>query len=291
MYQITKVLNHNAVLAVSDRSRKERLIMGKGVGFGRKKDDQIEKQKDWNSYALTKEQMDSTEGASEMVEAIDPVYFEISDRILDRASEEFGPIDRSVLFPLAEHMAYATKRIKNGEEIQNPLTQDIRLLLYKEFKVASVAAELLQKAKQVTISEDEIGFIALHVHSAIENGTDTKVMEIARTVRTCITLIEQDTNRQIDTLTVSYNLLMNHIKYMVARALNHEDLKFDMNHFIQQNMPKAFQTAKTVWEYLEKQLGMPLHENEIGYLAIHIARVYEQDETGTNKKEKIEKGE
>ena len=32
MYRITKVLNHNTVLAVKDKSAREYLIVGKGVG-------------------------------------------------------------------------------------------------------------------------------------------------------------------------------------------------------------------------------------------------------------------
>ena len=36
MYRITKVLNHNTVLAVKDKSAREYLIVGKGVGFGKK---------------------------------------------------------------------------------------------------------------------------------------------------------------------------------------------------------------------------------------------------------------
>lgn len=36
MYRITKVLNHNTVLAVKDKSAREYLIVGKGVGLERK---------------------------------------------------------------------------------------------------------------------------------------------------------------------------------------------------------------------------------------------------------------
>ena len=36
MFRITKVLNHNTVLAVKDKSTQEYLIVGKGIGFGKK---------------------------------------------------------------------------------------------------------------------------------------------------------------------------------------------------------------------------------------------------------------
>ena len=36
MYRITKVLNHNTILAVRVEDNQECMIMGKGVGFGKK---------------------------------------------------------------------------------------------------------------------------------------------------------------------------------------------------------------------------------------------------------------
>ena len=36
MYRVTKALNHNAVLAIMDKSSREYLLLGKGIGFGRK---------------------------------------------------------------------------------------------------------------------------------------------------------------------------------------------------------------------------------------------------------------
>lgn len=42
MYRITKVLNHNAVIAVRADDNQECLIMGKGIGFGRKVTQQVE---------------------------------------------------------------------------------------------------------------------------------------------------------------------------------------------------------------------------------------------------------
>ncbi len=36
MYRVTKALNHNSVLAVKENSSQEYLILGKGIGFGKK---------------------------------------------------------------------------------------------------------------------------------------------------------------------------------------------------------------------------------------------------------------
>ena len=53
MYRITKVLNHNTVLAVKDKSAREYLIVGKGVGFGKKITQSVEPTEEDSLYELT----------------------------------------------------------------------------------------------------------------------------------------------------------------------------------------------------------------------------------------------
>lgn len=54
MYRIEKVLNHNTVMAIHQDDHKEVLIMGKGVGFGRKVAERIEVRPEDRLYSLQK---------------------------------------------------------------------------------------------------------------------------------------------------------------------------------------------------------------------------------------------
>ena len=91
---------------------------------------------------------------------------------------------------------------------------------------------------QITIDEHEIGYVALHIHSAIEDEKVSVAMQTARAVRECIEMIEKETGKKIDVISLSYNRLMNHIKYMVARAMTGEDLRINMNEYIESNFRK-----------------------------------------------------
>ena len=66
-------------------------------------------------------------------------------------------------------------------------------MFYKEYKVASCIQELLKEKLKLEIDEHEIGYIALHVHAAIVDENVSQAMEIARTVRECISLVEKET--------------------------------------------------------------------------------------------------
>lgn len=276
MFRVTKALNHNAILAVKEHSRQEYLLLGKGIGFGKKVSEYVEPKDDVRIYSL---QSDSPRGSKrQLVRGMNPKYLEITNAILDEAEKEFGQIDRNILFPMADHIAFAAARILKGEQISNPLTQDIQVLFYKEYKVASLSEKLLRETDGIQIDEHEIGYIALHVHSAICDEKVSGAMQIAGAVRECITLIERVVGNKMDVQSISYNRLMNHIKYMAARALSGEELKVDMNAYIASQFPESFRIADTVCRHLEEHLKVNLSDVETGYLAMHIARVCEEEE-------------
>ena len=79
-------------------------------------------------------------------------------------------------------------------------------------------------------------------------------------------------------MSLSYNRLMNHVKYMAARLLRGEELKININDYIEIKFPKAFAIATTVCDHLGENIGIQPGEREIGYLAMHIERVYNSGE-------------
>ena len=56
------------------------------------------------------------------------------------------------------------------------------MLFYKEYKVATLARKLLEEADGILLDEDEIGYIALHVHSSICDEKVSGAMQIAAAV-------------------------------------------------------------------------------------------------------------
>ena len=272
MYRVTKPLNHNALLAVKENSTQEYLIMGKGIGFGKKVSERIVLPEGSSVYMIQNDGEQTNH--RKLLNEIEPKYLEISNIILQKAEETFGQIDKNILFPMADHIAFAVKRIKKGESISNPLTQDIQILFYKEYRVAEHSKALLKKYADIEIDEHEIGYIALHVHSAICDEKVSGAMQIAAAVRECITLIEQDVNKKIDVQSLSYNRLMNHMKFMVARILHKEELKLNMNQYMEHQFPRSFEIASSVCNHLSQYFGVNIPENELGYLAMHIERVF-----------------
>ena len=276
MYRIAKTLNHNSFIGVEEESNQEYLVMGKGIAFGKKAGQRMQPDGDARVYSLT--EITERGNAKSIVKEVSPVSLELASAVLDQAEKKFGKIDRSIVFPMADHLDFAIRRIQNGEQISNPLTDDIRVMFYKEYKVASCIEELLWERLQIRIDEHEIGYLALHVHSAIEEEKVSQAMEVARAVRESISLVEHITGYTIDVMSLSYNRMMNHIRYMVARAVHGEKLKVNINDYMSVKFPDAFQAAKQICEEMEKRLRLPMEEIEIGYLAMHMERIMDREE-------------
>lgn len=271
MYRIEKVLNHNTVIAIYTEDNKEYLIMGKGIGFGKKINERIETRPEDTVYSL----QESTErgDAGKLAKSISPVCLEIAGEIIKKAEQTFGKLDRNVLFPMADHIEYAIKRIENKEQMGNPLTEDIRILFHAEYKVAESVQDILKEKMNLQMSPDEIGFIALHIHSAIEDEKVSQAMQMAQAVRKCVSLVEEQIGKPIDVLSLSYNRLMNHVRYMVIRASKGEELKVSMNDYMELKFPESFKMAQIVCDQVGHDMKCQLSEAEIGYLAMHIERV------------------
>ena len=232
------------VIAHDSEKRSEYLIMDKGIGFGKKPGETAVPGERASVYSLQKK--NERGNAREMAEEIPAVYLEIANEVLDQAEEAFGKIDRNILFPMADHIAFAVKRVKNNEQISNPLTDDIRILFHMEYKTAGCIRGILKQKMGILIDDDEVGYIAIHIHSAIVDEKVSHAMQLARAVRECISYVENEVGKPINVMSLSYNRLMNHIRYMVARAMSGEKLKVNMNDYMKVKFPQSFGMAETV---------------------------------------------
>lgn len=279
MYRISKVLNHNTIIGIQEEDHQEYLIMGKGIGFGKKVTERIDLPDKVSMYSLKEKTKQGS--ASKLARSIPPEYLEVADLVLQEAERFFGKIDRSVLFPVADHIEYAVKRIQAGEAISNPLTEDIRLLFYSEYKVALTVVPILKKRMDIDMDEHEVGYIALHVHTAIEKEEVSQAMQIAQAVRDCVSYVEAVLDKKLNVMSLSYNRLMNHVRYMVARQMSGEVLKLDMNEYMVQKFPREFEMAARICEKLGKDMHCKFSQVEIGYLAMHLQRIL-TDEANVN---------
>jgi transcriptional antiterminator len=149
------------------------------------------------------------------------------------------------------------------------------MLFEKEYKIAETAYKDIKEKVGYEINEDEIGFIALHIHSAIvENATNVEnLLRITNLLQIYISRIEKDRDVVILRNNIFYMRLLTHIKYLLLRIEKGEELDMSLNEFVNNSFAYSFEIAEEFCSEISKILGHKIDESEIGYLAIHIERI------------------
>ena len=270
MYEVVKVLNNNTILA--HRDNEEVIVMYKGIGFGKKAGEYFEIPNQAKRYLMQKSYQ-TKNNIYDIINYIEPIYLEIAAEIIRLAEIKFAKVSHDILLPLADHIYYAIKRMDENIMPSNPFTNDIRLLFPDEYEVATQGKDVIQKYVRKVINDDEIGFITLHIHSAISSNKVAESMEATRVIHEGILQLQSDLYIVIDVQSISYVRLMNHIKFLILRLNTNEKLQMDISEFTKDKFPFAYEQARHMCESLSKVLNKELPETEIGYLALHLERI------------------
>lgn len=83
--------------------------------------------------------------------------------------------DRKLIMDLALHLKPAIHRYKFGMNIRNPMLEDIKKNYPLAFEAGVIAGMALEEGTGIKISEDEVGYLALHLGVAIERKKSTTV--------------------------------------------------------------------------------------------------------------------
>ena len=271
MYRVIKVLNNNGILVYSNETGREMILLGNGVGFGRKPTEKIGPIPGAKVYSLVSRRKDQS--VLKVVNGIRPEFIEAAGKIIEEAEKEFGEVNHDILLPLADHIALAAKRAAENRQMPNPYTPDIRVLFAREYGVALRGRDIIRGMMGYEISDDEAGFITLHIHAGLSDEQVSETLDTTRIINESISMIEKALGVQMAADSLAYTRLMSHLYYMTARTRKGESTNVDFNEFIFANYPRTGQAAKEVCHYMEKELKRPVAREEIGFLAIHIQRV------------------
>lgn len=270
MCQILKVLNNNALL-VKWKHDGESILLGRGIGFGRRSGDYLEEIDGAKEYALVSGDRRNVEIGTE--NGIEPIYLEAAGRIIEEAEMVFDGISSDILLSLADHIAFAARRDKEKIFVSNPFIPDIKVLFGKEYAIALKCREIIKELTDYEISDDEAGFIALHIHSGLSHEQVSDTLQATQTVNLSMQLLKELAGKELDTDSLAYTRVLSHLYYVIMRSRAGEAVKIDLNDFMERTYPEAMVIAGKICEYIENKISSRLDRMETGYLAVHIQRL------------------
>lgn len=272
--KIKKIFNQNAVLV--DDDGQEKVAIGKGVGFDKKRNDLIFHREIERMFVMEPE---SQMKLQSLLNQIDEKFLFAAEHIIDHAETVLmKKLNEHVLIALTDHIAFAAENIRNGIVIRNKLLREIETLYHEEFSIAQWAVDYLNHTLAIPYTYDEAGYIAIHIHSGHSGQTSNhrSIREVT-IVSEIIQLIEKELRIDIhsEQMALNYSRLANHLRLLIQRYHNQQYAVLDEEiiEIVKRKYSGSYAVAKKIRVLLTKQYQMSITSEELGYLVIHIERL------------------
>ncbi|WP_077596498.1 glucose PTS transporter transcription antiterminator GlcT [Oceanobacillus kimchii] len=275
---VKKPLNNNVLIAL-DNYQNEVVLIGSGIGFHYKKNDTIKEEFVEKLFVLRdQEQQDQYK---KIVPQIDDYLLQkIIDSIdmIQKRSSEI--LNEQVHVALTDHLLFAINRLEKGMAIKNPFLSETKILYPFEFEIASDIVDFLNQQLEISLPDGEIGFIALHVHSAIYNKKISDVNRYSQLITQLIDLIESKLNIEIDRAGIEYIRLVRHIRYTIDRLVKGEVVQEPKKiaELLKTEYPICYNLSWKLMKIMQQTIKKPVYEAEAVYLTMHLQRLYQKYE-------------
>jgi len=271
-YQVEKVFNHNVILAL--QNGKERILLAKGIGFGKKPGEMIPTQTVIEKiFSIQNEE--NSQQFRQVLDQVSDETFIMCENIIYMISCELGEeLDEKIHINLIDHIGFILQRLSKKDHISNPFLIEIEILYGQEFAIGKKAAEMLAQQSGMQIPESEIGFIAMHIHSARNNGKLSQTIKCAYLANLITEIIEKEQQTRIDRKSLDYGRFVTHVRFTVERLLRNTPITNDLLGVIKRKYKISYALAKKVGKIIEEELDIPaVPAGEIGYITIHIEKL------------------
>ncbi|CAG9620039.1 PRD domain-containing protein [Sutcliffiella rhizosphaerae] len=272
--KISKLLNNNAVVVKEDDQ--EKIVMGLGVGFQKKKNDMVDSNKIEKVFVMEEEH----DKFQELLSTLPVEHIDVAEEIISYAEGKLPvPLSNHIHISLTDHLSFAIERLEKGYLIHNKLLNEIKALYKPEYEIGVWAKRLIKKKLGVDIPDDEVGHIALHLHTAKMGANSLQnTMQLPTLIREAIKIIEKEFAMEIDESSDNYQLLLAHVRFAIKRAEAKEpfpSMDSEMLTLFQKKFTKSFKTAQTIADFLQAEYHIHFPISEVGYITLHIQRLTE----------------
>ena len=275
LMKIIKIVNNNIVTSLDEQNR-EIIVMGRGLGFGRKPgmtidDGKVEKVFRLNSAGENQKLVD-------IIQDIPLEHIKAADQIIEYAKSMLGErLKETIYLSLIDHIDGAIDRYKNQIQFTNPLLWEIKQYYPSEFKVGVQSLSILRKMLGIELPVDEAAFIALHFITAEYDTKMDVTFDIPRLIDDIIAIVESEFSIKINKESIHYERFITHLKFFAARVLQAKQMPDDddflFRNMIRDQYKESYACAQKIRQHLGECYGVEISEEEVVYLTVHIKRV------------------
>ncbi len=271
---IERIINNNVVSAL-DEEGKEIVVMGSGIGFGKKKGQSCDESRIDKIFRMEDEA--ALGKFKELLAGLPLEYIQVSNDIISYARKELGvTLNQNVYITLTDHIGFALERFHDGMNFTNALHNEIRRFYPAEYSVGLHALQLIKEKTGSALPEDEASAIALHLVNAELNlrvrdiWVMTEMLEKMMEVIVSYVPVLQEESLEKD-------WLLSDLKFMMHRVLVLKPLKEKgdarLQEYMEKNCSDLVEAVKSISILLQREYGCRLTEEEQFYLVFILKRI------------------
>lgn len=275
MHIIKKVLNSSVVL-VHDEKNKEFILLGKGIGYGKKAGEKIQLSSD-NQVFVPVGDVNTIQYLNTL-ETMSLSILQVTKQIIVHAEQLMQTtFSNNLYFVLADHLQFAIERMKQNIVITNRVYWEIKTYYPEEFRAGLIGLSLIEEEMGIRLPDEEAANIAFHLaNTRSDSDGDYDSIKYAKVIAEINNIVIFGINRTLDKQSIHYIRFVTHIKFFVERYFTGKLLSGEDDTLYQRMKmmnPKEFSIALHIKEFLENKYHILLPDEEISYLTVHIVRV------------------
>jgi transcriptional antiterminator len=270
---VRKVLNNNVLIA-EHPSYEEVILIGKGIGFNRKHGDMIDTEQVEKLFVLKNER--EQENYIKLLPYIDNEYLEVIISAIDLIKEKtHSQLNEHIHVALTDHLMFAITRASQGMEMNNPFLVETKALYRYEYEIASEVVNFIKDKTEIALPEGEIGFIALHIHSAITNKNLSDVNQHSQLVARLVEMVEDQFQLEIDREGIDYMRLVRHLRFAIERVIRGEKVEEPekIALLLKDEYPVCYNLSWKLIKVMQQTLKLRVFDAEAVYLTMHLQRL------------------
>jgi transcriptional antiterminator len=273
LLEVKKVLNNNVIIARHE-NYDEVVLIGKGIGFSRKSGETLQKDLAEKMFVLKgeKEQEQYKKLLPHINEEMLGVVISAIELIRERTNSF---LNEHIHVALTDHILFAVNRLMRGMAIRNPFLLETKALYPFEYEIAREVVQMINDETNVSLPEGEIGFIALHIHSAMVNKDLSEVNRHSQLIGGLTQTIERVLDVTINKDSIDYMRLVRHLRYTIERVLREERVEEPekIAKLLKEEYPLCYNLSWKLIKMMQQTLRKPVYDAEAVYLTMHLQRI------------------
>lgn len=271
--RIDKILNNNVLIA-EHPSYEEVVLIGKGIGFNRKSGDFIDTDAVEKLFVLKNEK--EQENYIKLLPFIENDLHEVIISAIELIKQKTNAtLNEHIHVALTDHIMFALNRASQGMEMTNPFLVETKALYRREYEIASDIVRLIQEKTGIALPVGEIGFIALHIHSAITNKNLSEVNQHSQLVSRLVEMVEEQLEINIDREGIDYMRLVRHLRFAIERVMKGEKVEEPekITSLLKEEYPLCYNLSWKLIKVMQQTLKKKVFDAEAVYLTMHLQRI------------------